>query len=224
MGFVVEQRASDSPYVATIMHGRTASDGSTIRPAENCWHMVLVRHMGDARLLVVGPLTTAGVLPYVEGVELLWIKFKLGAFMPHRPVRDFVDTETPLPGAASQSFWLHGSAWRFPDYENADTFVNRLVREEVLAWDPVVNAVLQHQRPELSSRAVRHRFLRATGLSQNQIQQVERARRAETLLRQGVPILDTVDEAGYSDQPHLTRSLKQWIGYTPAKLMRLSAP
>ena len=224
MGFVVEQRASDSPLVETIMQGRTASAGFTIRPAENCWHMVLVRHMGDERLLVVGPLTTAGVLPYTDGVELLWIKFKLGAFMPQRPVRDFVNTETPLPGAASQSFWLNGSAWRFPDYENADTFVNRLVREEVLAWDPVVNAVLQNQRPELSSRTVRHRFLRATGLSHNQIHQVERAQRAEILLRQGVSILDTVDEAGYSDQPHLTRSLKQWIGHTPAQLLRLSAP
>ncbi len=224
MGFVVEQRASDSPYVETVTRGRTVGEGTTIRPAECHWHMVLARHMSDARLLVVGPWTTAGVLAYTEGVELLWIKFKLGAFMPHWPVRDFVDTETLLPGAAGQSFWLKGSAWRFPDYENADTFVDRLVREEVLAWDPAVNSVLQHQRPELSSRTVRHRFLRATGLSHNQIQQVERAQRAELLLRQGRSILDTVDETGYSDQPHLTRALKQWIGYTPAQLMRLSAP
>jgi len=224
MDFVVEQRASDSPYVATIMQGRTASAGSTVRPAENCWHMVLTRQNSNTQLLVVGPWTTANALSYIEGVEILWIKFKLGAFMPHQPVRDFVDTETPLPGAASQSFWLNGSAWRFPNYENADTFVDRLVRDDVLAWDPVVNSVLQNQRQELSPRTVRHRFLRATGLSHNQIHQVERAQRAETLLRQGLPILDTVDEAGYSDQPHLTRSLKQWIGYTPAQLMRLSAP
>lgn len=223
MGFVVEQRASDSPYVETVMRGRTVGAGTTIRPAETCWHMVLVRHMGDARLLIVGPLTTAGVVSYTEGAEILWIKFKLGAFMPHQPVRDFVDTEMPLPEAASQSFWLKGSAWRFPDYENADTFVDRLVREEVLAWDPVVNAVLQNQRPEFSPRTVRHRFLRATGLSRNQIQQVERAQRAELLLRQGVSILDTVDETSYSDQPHLTRSLKQWIGRTPAQLQRVNA-
>ncbi len=144
--------------------------------------------------------------------------------MPHRPVRDFVDTETPLPGATSQSFWLNGSAWRFPSYENADMFVDKLARDGVLAWDPVVNSVLQHQWPDLSSRTVRHRFLQATGLSQNQIQQVERAQRAESLLLEGVSILDTVDEVGYSDQPHLTRALKQWIGYTPGQLMRLSAP
>jgi AraC-like DNA-binding protein len=37
-------------------------------------------------------------------------------------------------------------------------------------------------------------------------------------LRQGVSILDTVEQAGYADQPHLTRSLKRLIGQTPAQL------
>ncbi len=78
MGFVVEQRASDSPYVETVMRGRTVGDGSTIRPAENCWHMVLTRENDNAQLLVVGPWTTANVLSYTEGAEILWIKFKRG--------------------------------------------------------------------------------------------------------------------------------------------------
>lgn len=224
MDFVVEQRASDSPYIETVMRGRTVRDGSTIRPAENHWHMVLTRYKDNAQFLVVGPWTTANPLSYAEGAEILWIKFRLGAFMTHRPVRDFVNTETPLPEATSQSFWLNSSAWQFPDFENADTFVDRLRHDDVLAWDPVVHAVLERGWHELPSRTVRHRFLRATGVSQNQIQQVKRAQRAESLLRQGVSILDTVEEAGYSDQPHLTRSLKQWIGYTPVQLMRLSAP
>jgi AraC-like DNA-binding protein len=43
-------------------------------------------------------------------------------------------------------------------------------------------------------------------------------------LQQGVPIPDAVYEAGYFDQPHLTRSLKQWVGHTPAQLVRSSKP
>jgi hypothetical protein len=223
MGFFVEQRASDSPYVEAVMQGRTASNGTTVRPAECHWHLVLARYRGETRMLVVGPWTTTGVLPYAEGVELLWIKLRLGAFMPHLPTSHFLNRETHLPEAAGNSFWLKSSVWRLPDYDNADTFVSRLVRTGVLAWDPIIDAVLHHEPPEISPRTVRHRFLRATGLSQQQIQQVTRAQRAEILLRQGRSILDTVDEAGYSDQPHLTRSLKQWIGYTPAQLVRLSA-
>ena len=224
MSIIYEERLSDSPYVETITHGRTASDGSTIRPAECRWHMVFVRENGLVHPLVVGPWTTAGVVSWGEGAEILWIKFRLGTFMPHLPARDFLDVETILPGAASQSFWLKGSAWQFPDYDNVETFIDRLVRDEVLIRDPVVNAVLQGHPQEMSSRTVRHRLLRTTGLTQSHIYQVERAQRAAALLRQGVSILDTVYEAGYFDQPHLTRSLKQWIGHTPAQIIRMSTP
>jgi methylphosphotriester-DNA--protein-cysteine methyltransferase len=98
------------------------------------------------------------------------------------------------------------------------------VRDDVLVCDPVVNAVLQGHPQEMPSRTVRHRFLRATGLSATHIRQMKRAQHAQALLQQGVSILDTVDEAGYFDQPHLTRSLKQFLGYTPAQIIRLSQP
>ncbi len=224
MSIIYEERASDSPYVETIMHGRTLSDGSPVRPAECRWHMVFVRKDGEARVVFVGPWTTAGSTHYAEGAEILWVKFKLGAFMPHLPAREFLDTETILPEAASRSFWLKGSAWQFPDHENAETFVEGLVHNGVLVRDPVVNAALQERPQELSSRTVRHRYLRATGLTQSRIRQVERAQRAAALLRQGESISDTVHEVGYFDQPHLTRSLKKWVGHTPAQIVRLSNP
>ncbi len=220
MGFIYETRLSDSPFVETITRGQTAGAGSVIRPAECHWHMVLVRYEGKTQLLVTGPLTTSGVVPYTEGAELLWIKLKLGTFMPHLPAAEFTDTQTALPGAASQSFWLKGSAWAFPDFENADTFVARLAREEVLAQDPLVTAVLQAHAPDLSPRTVRHRFLRATGLTQGQIRQVERAQQAARLLQQGISILDTTYELGYADQSHLTRSLKQFVGHTPTQIIQ----
>lgn len=217
-------RESDSPFVETIMHGRTLSDDSPVRPAEYHWHMVFVRKDGEARVVFVGPWTTAGVAHYAEGAEILWIKFKLGAFMPHMPAGRFPDTETVLPGASSRSFWLKGSAWGFPDHENAETFVDRLVRNGVLVRDPLVDAVLRDQPQELSPRTVRHRFLRATGLTQSRIRQIERAQRAATLLQRGRPISDAVHEVGYFDQPHLTRSLKRWTGHTPAQILRSSVP
>lgn len=224
MTILHEERLSDSPYVEKIMYGQMVAEGSSIRPAETSWHMVFSKHDGRIHPLLVGPLTTAGVASWGEGGEVLWIKFKLGTFMPHLPFKQLLDGETLLPEASSQSFWLKSSSWQFPDYENADTFIDRLVRDEVLVFDPVVNAMLQEQPQDLSSRSVRHHFLRATGMTRMHIHQVERAQRAADLLRQGLSILDTVDEAGYFDQPHLTRSLKQWVGYTPAQIIRMSKP
>jgi hypothetical protein len=223
VSIIYEERLSDSPYIEMVAHGRTVSDGCSVRPAECHWHMVFVRQDGDARPLVVGPWTKAGVASWTEGAEILWIKFKLGAFMPHLPARGFLDSETILPAAAGRSFWLNGSAWRFPDHDNAETFVDRLVRNGVLVRDPVVSAALQYKPQELSPRTVRHRFLRATGLTQSRIGQVERAQRAAHL-RQGKSIFDAVHEVGYFDQPHLTRSLKRWIGHTPAQMVSINEP
>jgi AraC-like DNA-binding protein len=219
MSIVYEERRSDSPYVEAVTHGWTESDGSTVRPAECCWHLVVVRQAGDARALAVGPLTGAGVASWAAGAEILWIRFTLGTFMPHMPARNLLDTETVLPDATSKSFWLGGSAWPFPDHEKAEALVERLVREGVLARDPVVSAT-STGRPQqgLSPRTLRHRFLRATGLAQGAVLQVERANRAAALLRQGVPIPDVVHQKGYFDQSHMTRSLKRWVGRTPARI------
>ena len=218
------ERFSDSPLVDVVMSGRTEQPGVTIRPAESQWHLCLVKHHGTIQQLVIGPLTTTGVVEFIPGVELLWIRFKLGAFMPHMPIKDMLDTEAGLPAASGQNFWLKGSAWQFPSYENADTFVDHLMRQEVIVSDPLVTAALDDQSPALPDRTLRHRFLRATGLSQGAVRQIERAKRAAALLRRGASILDTVHAAGYYDQPHLTRALKQWIGYTPAQLLQTSQP
>ena len=47
---------------------------------------------------------------------------------------------------------------------------------------------------------------------------------ATLLLKQGVSIIDTILEAGYFDQAHLTRSMKYFIGQTPAQILRQSQP
>ena len=220
MSFAVIQRPSDSSYVETIMHGHSVGAGTIVRPAENHWHIVLVNHEGKMELRLVGPWASAGKLQYIDGIELLWIKLKLGTYMPHMPTRSLLNAETALPLAAGKSFWLKGAAWQFPTYENADTFVTRLVHQEILAHDPIVNAALQDQFIKTSPRTIRHRFLHATGLTQSHIRQMRRAQQAVTLLGQGTPILDTVYQLGYYDQPHLTRSLKQFFGYTPAQLLQ----
>ncbi len=105
-----------------------------------------------------------------------------------------------------------------PTFDNADVFVRRLERQGLIARDPVVDAALSGRVAGVSSRSLQRRFLRATGLTHGAIAQIERAREAMTLLQRGRSILDVVADAGYADQPHLTRSLKYYVGQTPAQL------
>ena len=221
---ISEERSSESPYVESVMRGWTVKEGSSIRPAEIHWHMVFVKHPGGTLPIIVGPLRSSGVASWGEGAEILWIKFKLGVFIPHLPMKGYLDGEQVLPNASSQRFWWKGAARQIPDFENVESFIDRLVREDDLVRDPVVSAVLKDEPLEMSDRTVRHRFLQATGQSQSHIRQYERAIKAASLLRHGVSILDTVFEAGYFDQPHLTRSLKQFLGYTPAQVLQEAKP
>lgn len=82
----------------------------------------MARYQGKATLTVRGPETIATPAACRwAGAEFFGIVFKLGAFVPHPPpgrVKDRNDAN--LPVAAGHSFWLHGSAWRYPDYDNAD--------------------------------------------------------------------------------------------------------
>jgi AraC-like DNA-binding protein len=224
MSIIFEERLSDAPYVETITHGHTLSSASIIRPAESNWHLVLVKEKDHVRTMLVGAWATAGVVSYNADAEILWIRFKLGTFMPHLPAKQFLNTELLLPEGAGKTFYLNGSTWQFPDFENADTFLNRLVRQEILVRDPVVDTVLQEQPANLADRTIRHRFLHSTGLTRNHIFQIERAKQAAALLREGKSILDTVHEAGYYDQPHLTRALKQWVGHTPTQIVHIPPP
>ena len=140
--------------------------------------------------------------------------------MPDLPPGSLLNRDAILPAAASRSFWLNGSTWQLPDFENAETFVARLVRDGLLVREHVVDTVLQSRPVAFSSRTVRRRFLLTTGLTPTTIQQIERAQQAATLLADGVAILDTVYQLGYADQPHMTRSLKRFIGQTPVQIVR----
>lgn len=135
-----------------------------------------------------------------------------------------MDDSVNLPTASNATFWLGGSAWQFPTYENADTFVGRLVHEGLLVRDPIIEAALQGHLNDLTLRSVQYRFLQSIGITQSAVRQIERARSATFLLQQGVSIPDTIVRAGYYDQPHLTRSLGHFIGQTPAQLLHHSRP
>ena len=128
--------------------------------------------------------------------------------------------DVTLPEASSRSFWLNGSAWEYPDFENAETFVKRLVHDGLIAADLSVDAALRNQPQAVSRRTAQRHFLQSTGITHSTIHQIERARHATNLLKQRVSIFDTVYEAGYFDQAHLTRSLKHLIGQPTAQIIR----
>jgi AraC-like DNA-binding protein len=222
MTFILEERPADSAFVESIWQARCARPGSFISVAATSWEMVVTRYQGKTTFIIRGPETTATPLHYQSvGAEWTGIRFTLGTFMPLLLPRTLLDRrDIDLPAATCNSFWLHDAMWEFPNYENADTFVDRLTRESLLARDPIVDAVLQGQGNGASTRAIQYHFLRSTGLRYKTIRQIERARHVKALLEQGVSIPDAILTAGYFDQAHLSNSLKRFLGQTPTQIAR----
>jgi hypothetical protein len=185
--------------------------------------MCVVKEKDQIRFAIGGPITHALPVKITGGTEWVGIRFQLGTFMPHLLPQKLLNDAAFLPKARSDSFYLQGSAWQFPTFENVDTFVQRMVKEGLLVNDPLVRDVLQGHPPDISVRSVQRRFVQAVGISHTAVQRIDRARRARLLLERGVSILDTVYEAGYFDQPHLTRSMKRVFGMTPAQITSLIA-
>jgi AraC-like DNA-binding protein len=224
MNSLFEGRESDSPNIEAVWRGRAGTEYAPVCPASNRWHLLFLRQNGRVKVTVEGPLTKATPVAQDEGTEWFGVTFPLGTFLPSVPVRNLLDERAILPLAAKTSFNLAGSSFQFPDYENVETFVNRLVRENLLVSDETVKSILAGRPPEMSLRTVRRRFLLATGLTYKAIAQIERAQQAAAFLEQGVSLLDAAFQAGYSDQSHMTRSLKHFIGYTPAQIAHMRKP
>ncbi len=176
LAFIGDTRRSDSPFVDTIWRARSERAGSFISAATNRWEMVVTRHHDRSLTLTVrGPETVATPASFPADGDWFGISFKIGSQLSLFPVSNLVDRSVDLPAAGTRSFWLHGAAWSFPDYENADTFVDRLVREGLLIHEPMIEAALQGTLKGVSERSVQRRFMQTTGLTQSMVRQIDRA-------------------------------------------------
>ena len=215
-----EDRASDHPFVERVWRCRSDRADTFLSVAANNFEMALTRLQGENFLTLRGPETMATTMACPAEGEWIAIRFRVGTFMPRflpGTLRDHQDVA--LPTATGHSFWLNGSALEYPDFDNAETFVKRLAKSGMLDRDPIVEDVLQRRPGGLSLRSFERHFLRSTGVTYATFRQIERARCATNLLREGVSVLDVVSRLGYFDQAHLTRSVGRFIGETPGKII-----
>ena len=147
-----DTRPSDSPLVDQLWRSHSESPGTFHSIAECRWEIVVTRLFGRSLVIVRGPESRASLAQLPPGGEWVGIRFKLGTFMPLMRSAELRDrNDVILPNATSRSFWLNGSAWDFPSFDNAEAFVAQLTRAGLIMTDPTVkNAIrgdLQTSRP-----------------------------------------------------------------------------
>ena len=218
---VIEHRLSDSPLIERVWRSHSERAGTIVSVAATHCELVLTHHRGRVRVTLRGPETGPTLIDYPSEAEWIGIRLATGAYLPNHSAASLMDRQDlDLPVATSRTFWLDGSAWEYPTFDNAESLVSRLSRAGLLARDAAVAGALAGDSKALSRRSVQRHFLMATGMTHRTWRQIQRARYAAVLLQSGASIADAVHHAGYYDQAHLTRSLQRRIGATPGRIQR----
>lgn len=176
---------------------------------------------GTTTVHVRGPATAAAPLFCPADTEFFGADFRLGTYLPMFPRARLTNgRDRLLPTLPDGRILLDGREWEMPTPQNVDVFVDRLARAGLLVVDPLVEELRHGDVRGIPERTAQGRFLRAVGVSRRTTGVIERARYATRRLRDGASIADVVADAGYHDQPQLTRSLRAMIGHTPAEVSR----
>jgi AraC-like DNA-binding protein len=190
----------------------------------------------DGRLCVAGPDTgwRMGQLP--PGVTNVGVRFRPGAaplLFGAVPVSELLDQQVELAdlwgarvarrlaartgdAASAASVLQEAVVARLPHVGEPDPVVRSAVRA---LHRPRASVVAVADRFGLSERQLRRRFTATVGYGPKALAGVLRLRRAMALCaRPGAVPADVAAEAGYADQPHLTREMRRLAGVTPGEL------
>src|SRR5712691_9284334 len=116
-----EDRLSDSPVVERVWRSHSERAGTFLSVAASHFEMAVTRHRGKTFLTLRGPETKATRADCPADGEWLGIRFKLCTFIPVLLPGNLLDRrDVTLAGASKHAFWLNGSAWEYPDFENAE--------------------------------------------------------------------------------------------------------
>ena len=217
-------RASDARWVHRIWTAESTSSGGDFTSVAYPQSEIVVTHLrGEVTVSLRGPETHATRAWCPPDGSWIGIRLRRGVRMTALDLAEVVDGGVTIHPSGDGRFAWGGETFEVPTAENAEVFVARLVRAGLLVRDPLVRAVLAGATPRDDVRTVQRRFTRETGLSRRAIAGIERAHAATFMLRGGASIVDTALALGFSDQPHLTRTLKRLVGHTPAQLAALDA-
>jgi Helix-turn-helix domain len=124
----------------------------------------------------------------------------------------------PIEG--DRRFWVGPEQLEIPSFENAEQLAAAMARRGLLEKDRVVARALRGVRQRLDERTIQRHFAAVVGMTFKGIRQIERVHEAAKLLRLGQPAAQVAAELGFTDQAHLSHSVKRVLGLTPRQVTR----
>ncbi|MFI9819426.1 helix-turn-helix domain-containing protein [Streptomyces sp. NPDC052013] len=223
-----EERASRLPGAVVWTNTPSGTGDGRVLP-DGC--MDLLWHEG--RLLIAGPDTRAyvtegasgvwagvrfypGTAPALLGVPAHELRDRRVDLADLRPVADVRRLTARVNAAPTPQAGLEDIALRWAgESDPPDPLPARIVTA-LNAGRPVAATA---DELGLNPRQLHRRSLAAFGYGPKTLARILRLRRALALARTGVPYADTATRAGYADQAHLARDVRDLTGLSLSRLL-----
>jgi hypothetical protein len=209
-----------SPLVQRVTRTVFTGSGEALMQPDGCWDFAFIRNQHGTVALRTGLTTRTVALEHAPGDEVLTVSFRPDTFMPLMPGEQMLDEGVLLEMVGKDRFWLGSDVLEIPTAESVGDFVSRLARKDIVDSNPLVTSIVDGRPKAMTERTLQRHFLKTTGLTYKAFTQIERAQKAVALLRQGRTAADVAFALGYSDQPHMIRSLRAIMGQTPGQIAR----
>lgn len=215
---ILDEQTPNSPYVYMKWRAQADYDGVHLGVAMEYWTFFFRRENNKTEVIIGAPHARMLSLPYRAGGVYWGVLLKAHLFMPWLSKQEIPMDGLGLLVVDGTKLMIQDQEVPLPAYETAEEFVEQLVRRGIILSHPLVEKALNGVAL-LSERTVQRHMLQIAGLTQRELGRIRRARHAYALLQKGESIADVVIEAGYTDQSHLTKSLKLLAGQTPGQIL-----
>lgn len=213
-------RESASPFIQRVAVRQYLDNEGDVTLPDGARDIVVMKIQGRTHMMLTGNITQPIPLHFPPGSEVMNIMLAPGAHFTATALAapKMVNESIALQPTGKNSVWMGSYALEIPSFDTAESFVDTLAKNGLIQIDELVMRLVDGNPMASSERTTQRRFLQATGLTYKYFTQIGRAWKAASLLQTGMPARDVAFALGYTDQPHMIKSLKAILGQTPTNL------
>ncbi|SMQ70161.1 Helix-turn-helix domain-containing protein [Devosia lucknowensis] len=211
-------RASPHPWIDTVWQTVCLADGIYRATPDGSWDLLLsVSPEGDPIVFLTGQATEPVDVPYLAGEHSVVISFAAHVYLATESAVRTGAAIRMLPVEDDQ-FELDGVRLPLPAFADAEGLVDRMIAAGLLKSDDLVAKAFSDRPKAASKRSVQQHFRRTTGITQKDFQMIRRAQEAVRRIKAGEAPAAVAVDLGYTDQPHMIKSIKTIMGHLPSDL------
>lgn len=212
------RRRSPHPWIDAVWQTACLGDGVYSATPDGSWDLIRsIAPDGGSFVFLSGQATEPVAAPYITGESSVVISFAAHVYLAG-DMETRVGPEIRVLPVRDEIFVLDRAEFPLPTFENVEPLVDAMISAGLLLSNDLVARAFSETPKAASPRSVQQHFKRTTGITQKSFQMIRRAQEAVRRLKAGEAPAAVAVDLGYTDQPHMIKSIKKIMGALPSNL------